>query len=327
MSYRYLPGPSSIIISLLYLNLLAGSVVSAIPAKKFIFSQFNHRTILKKQCILNIDRILNINQTIMHLFNKNNKKLPDNPPEDIFYLKFPLLSEYPALRHRVYTRNGGTSSEPFKSLNSSYTVGDLSKRVEDNLQIIKEDIMTDNLFYINQVHGKKVVSLSKKGTGKFNKTPDADAVITDIPSLAIMIKLADCQGIILFDPIKLVVSAVHSGWRGSVENIIGETVKQMERDFECSPENIIAAIGPSLGPCCAEFITHEEIFPSYFMDYVTENNHFDFWSISVMQLVMAGLIKKNIEIAGICTKCRTDLFYSYRGEEKTGRFATVAMII
>jgi YfiH family protein len=179
---------------------------------------------------------------------------------------------------------------------------------------------------MNQVHGKKVISLSKRGSREFHKVPHADSVITDIPSLAIMIKQADCQGIILFDPVTSVVSAVHSGWRGSVENIIGETVKKMERDFTCDPENIIAAIGPSLGPCCAEFITHEDIFPSSFMEYMTENNHFDFWSISEMQLVEAGLLKENIEIAGICTKCRTDLFFSYRGEGVTGRFATVAMI-
>ena len=262
----------------------------------------------------------------MHLFNKNNKKLPDSSPEDIFYMKFPQLSEYTTLGHRVFTRNGGTSRDLFKSLNTSYTVGDLPKRVEDNLQIIKENIMADNLLYMNQVHGKKVISFSKKNACEFYKVPHADAVITDIPSNAIMIKQADCQGIILFDPVKSVVSAVHSGWRGSVENILGETVKKMESDFKCCPENIIAAIGPSLGPCCAEFITHEDIFPSSFMEYIVDNNHFDFWSISEMQLIKAGLLKKNIEIAGVCTKCRTDLFFSYRGESKTGRFATIAMI-
>jgi YfiH family protein len=262
----------------------------------------------------------------MHLFNKNNIKLPDSSLEDIFYMKFPRLSEYTGLEHRVFTRIGGTSGDPFKSLNVSYTVGDLPERVDDNLQIIKENIIAENLLYMNQVHGKKVISFSKKDARKYYKVPNADAVITDNPSLAIMIKQADCQGIILFDPAASVVSAVHSGWRGSVENILGETVKKMKRDFKCSPENIIAAIGPSLGPCCGEFITYEEIFPSSFEKFKVGNSNFDFWSISEMQLINAGLVKENIEIAGICTKCRTDLFFSYRGDNKTGRFATVAMI-
>ena len=270
--------------------------------------------------------MLHANQIFMHLFNKNNKKLPGSSLEDIFYMKFTRLSEYTAIEHRVFTRIGGTSVDHFKSLNTSYTVGDLPERVDDNLQIIKDNIRADNLIYMNQVHGKEVISFSKKGACEFHKVPNADAVITDIPSLAIMIKQADCQGIILIDPEASVVAAAHSGWRGSVENILGETIKKMEQDFKCRPENIIAAIGPSLGPCCAEFITYEEIFPSSFEKFKVGNFNFDFWSISEMQLVGAGLLKENIEIAGICTKCRTDLFFSYRGESETGRFATVAMI-
>lgn len=262
----------------------------------------------------------------MYLFNKNNKKLFKDPSEDLFYMKFPLMSEYTALEHRVFTRNGGTSEGPFKSLNVSYTVGDLSENVEHNLQIIKKSIAAGNLLYMNQVHGNEVISLSRENNHELCEAPDADSIITDIPSLAIMIKQADCQGVILFDPVNSVVSAVHSGWKGSVKNIIGTTVKKMEKVFKCDPENIVAAIGPSLGPCCSEFKTHKEIFPSSFMAYMTENNYFDFWAISEMQLVKAGLLKKNIEISGICTKCRTDFFFSYRGEHKTGRFATVAMI-
>jgi YfiH family protein len=202
----------------------------------------------------------------------------------------------------------------------------LSENVEKNLQIIKQNIAAEKLVYMNQVHGKEIISLSRKNTPLLNTVPLADAIITDIPSLAIMIKQADCQGIILFDPVNQVVSVVHSGWKGSVENILAAAVKKMEKEFECDPENIFAAIGPSLGPCCAEFITHEEIFPYFFKEYMTANNHFDFWSISEAQLVEAGLLKKNIEVSGICTKCRTDLFFSYRAENVTGRFATVAMI-
>ena len=179
---------------------------------------------------------------------------------------------------------------------------------------------------MSQQHGKEVTSLNDKKEIEREKIYKADALITNIPSVAIMVKQADCQGVILFDPVKSVVAVVHSGWKGSVKNILGETVKRMEKDFNCSPLNILAAIGPSLGPCCAEFKTYRDIFPESFQKHMKEEFNFDFWSISEMQLINAGLKKYHIEKANICTKCRTDIFFSYRGEGKTGRFATVAML-
>jgi copper oxidase (laccase) domain-containing protein len=88
----------------------------------------------------------------------------------------------------------------------------------------------------------------------------------------------------------------------------------------------MAAIGPSLGPCCAEFVSHKEIFPDRFMRYLVRENHFDLWAISRSQLMEAGIDRDKIEVAGICTKCHSDLFFSYRAEGVTGRFATVAML-
>ena len=87
-----------------------------------------------------------------------------------------------------------------------------------------------------------------------------------------------------------------------------------------------AAVGPSLGPCCAEFRTYEEIFPPEFEKFMVRKNYFDLWAVSRMQLLDAGLDKAHVHIAGICTRCRTDLFYSYRGEGVTGRFGTVVML-
>ena len=89
---------------------------------------------------------------------------------------------------------------------------------------------------------------------------------------------------------------------------------------------MLAAIGPSLGPCCGEFVTHEEIFPKEFGRFMVGENHFDLWKLSRWQLLEEGIKEDNIEVAGICTKCRTDLFYSYRSEGVTGRFGTVVML-
>ncbi len=259
-------------------------------------------------------------------YNKNNKKNSGHENGGLFYYCFPGLTRYESLCHRVFTRNCGYSKPPYNSLNISYAVGDDPSCVDKNLLMIQQNTDAEQLLHMNQQHGKTVISIKRGQEKAFNHVPDADALITDIPSAAIMVKQADCQGVILFDPIKSIVAVVHSGWKGSVKNILGETVRKMVNDFNCSTEDIAAGIGPSLGPCCAEFTTYKEILPEHFQDYMTGKSNFDFWSISEMQLINAGLKKSNIEKAGVCTKCNTDIFYSYRGEGITGRFATVAMI-
>jgi copper oxidase (laccase) domain-containing protein len=103
-------------------------------------------------------------------------------------------------------------------------------------------------------------------------------------------------------------------------------VALMKSEFGCRARNIRSAIGPSLGPCCAEFIDYKSMFPEDFRHFMVRENYFDLWAISCAQLLETGLLKENIEVAGICTRCRTDLFYSYRGEGVTGRFATAVML-
>ncbi len=159
------------------------------------------------------------------------------------------------------------------------------------------------------------------------ETPSVDAVITDTPNIAILVKQADCQGVIIFDPEKRVVANVHCGWRGNAKNILGNVVTRMKHDFGCKGRDLLATIGPSLGPCCAEFVGHEKIFPNSFEEFMVRENYFNLWAISEWQLLNAGLRQENIEIASICTRCRTDLFYSYRGEGETGRFGSVVMLI
>lgn len=182
------------------------------------------------------------------------------------------------------------------------------------------------LLFMNQVHGKEILLL-KNGSPGFPQGANADAAITDRQDIALMVKQADCQGIILYDPVPKVVALVHCGWRGNTLNILGSVVERMVSEFPCSRDRIKAAIGPSLGPCCAEFVTYREIFPESFLPFMVRENHFDLWGISRNQLLEAGLSDENIEIAGICTRCRTDLYFSYRAEKTTGRFATVAMLV
>jgi YfiH family protein len=242
------------------------------------------------------------------------------------YLQSPIFSGYNYLIHGFFTRIGGVSETPYDTLNCSYNVGDKPERVKENLRTIKDAIGAKDLIHMNQAHGGGIVILQNDHHTLIESAANADALITDIPSIALMVKQADCQGLILYDPVKAVLAVIHCGWRGNVQNILGSVADRMRSDLGCRESDMLAAIGPSLGPCCAEFTSYKEIFPEWFREFIVRRNHFNLWEISRRQLLDAGIAENRIQIAEICTRCNTDLFYSYRGEGTTGRFATVAML-
>lgn len=241
-------------------------------------------------------------------------------------LCYPHLSRYTHIAHGIFTRAGGISDPPYDALNLSYSVGDRPNAVKANLSAIQTALDARHLIYLNQIHSDTVLVLKRRHLGRNWTPPFADAVITDLPQVAILIKQADCQSVILYDPHTAVVANVHCGWRGNVKNILGKAVRCMTLAFGADPHHMVAAIGPSLGPCCAEFIGFEKYFPIHFKDFMVKPDHFDLWSLSRYQLIDAGLRHKNIACAHLCTRCRTDLFYSYRGKGTTGRFGTVVML-
>jgi YfiH family protein len=252
----------------------------------------------------------------------------ENPESanEVPYLQFPEMSRSDQLVHAVFTRQGGVSKAPYDTLNVSYATGDKTDSVSNNLQIIKAAVGASKLVFTNQMHGKEILALRGEGSKALGDPVEADALITDQPHVALMVKQADCQAVLLFDPIKDVVANVHCGWRGNVQNILGSVVGRMNAQFGCRPADLLAGIGPSLGPCCAEFVNYEQEFPERFRRFMIREEYFDLWEISRWQLLEAGLAEDHIEVANICSRCRTDMFFSYRAEGITGRFATVAML-
>jgi len=187
---------------------------------------------------------------------------------------------------------------------------------------------------LNQVHGTDiaVIKSEKDAAGAVRKgqgtVPSgivkADAAVTNLRGLGLVIQVADCQAVVLYDPTKGVIANIHSGWRGSVANIIGRCIDTMVTQFGCTPETIRAGISPSLGPCCAEFVNYKQEIPRALWQYKEKDRpYFDFWQISRDQLGTCGVLDEHIETMGLCTRCRTDLFYSYRANKVTGRFAAV----
>ena len=182
----------------------------------------------------------------------------------------------------------------------------------DRLEQLGNEIGSKPAFAM-QIHSDIILKLDEQ----FEERPEADALMTNQKGLPIGIKVADCQGILLFDPVKNTIAAVHSGWRGSEQNIISKTVKKMAQEFGTDPSDLLAGVSPSIGPCCFEFSDPERELAKTMHPYV-KNNKLDFWTLSLRQLQDAGV--KSIEIKALCTKCHPDRFFSHRNKDK-GRMA------
>ena len=219
------------------------------------------------------------------------------------------------------SRHGGTSGGPYHSRNVGLHVGDDETRVLRNRELIKVQLGLPRLVSAKQVHGESVLVVDSMPDADVEYS-DHDALMTNITGVGLMIQQADCQAVMLYDPEHRAVANIHSGWRGSVANIIAKTVGAMTKAYGTKPEALLAAISPSLGPCCGEFTQYNTELPPAFHAYQVRPNHFDFWAISRDQLRDSGVLVEHIEIAGKCTVCDKN-YFSYRREKVTGRFASV----
>ena len=241
------------------------------------------------------------------------------------FYRFESLARFSEIRHGIFTRHFGCSTGPFESLNVSFGLGDKTAQVKENRQVIARAIGSNNLIFAQQVHGDQVLILNPanfagdESSGSVLGT--GDALVTDACGKFLTIQLADCQSILLYDASRRVVANIHSGWRSSIRNIAGRTVQIMQKHFKCHPADIMAGIGPSLGPCCAEFVNYQNEIPESYWKFKDDAHRFDFWAISKHQLQEAGVLLKHINVAGVCTRCRPKTFFSYRREKQTGRFA------
>ena len=254
-----------------------------------------------------------------------------NERNGLSFYQFPNLIDLPEVRHAVFTRQNGHSRKPYHSLNTSFGVGDDTASVKKNRSIIKKSLEATELLFVRQVHGTEILILPQQyeftPNNPTGRPPVGDSLITNVRGRFLVVQVADCQPIFLYDTARQIVANIHSGWRGSIRNIIGQTINAMGREFGTVPQDIVAAIGPSLGPCCAEFIHYRNEIPKTFWSYKDKDHHFDFWALSRDQLTDAGVPATNIYSSDTCTRCNPERFFTYRGEGTTGRFAAVIGLI
>lgn len=247
----------------------------------------------------------------------------------MYYLQFSQLARIPHLHHGIFFRfiqNRRRSTQPF---NLGLGCGDRNAQVWERRHSIGNLFGFQTLVFARQVHGDQVkvwpvdADPQTRGTTCDRAFVSGDALATAKEGHALIIQTADCQSVLIVDPKTRTVANVHSGWRGSIANIIGRTVDTMVENFGCRAEDLCCGIGPSLGPCCAEFVNYRREIPEDLWEYKFSNDYFDFWRMSKDQLTHAGVRKENVENSHICTRCNQHLFFSYRGEGQTGRFASV----
>ena len=191
--------------------------------------------------------------------------------------RFDHLADYSGLSHAVFSRLGGASAPPFDSLNITFGLGDDPNDVHLNRRRILQTVGGGTMVFLRQVHGNRVLIVDGQSTNDVEGTlPAADGLITSTPGLILTIQVADCQPVLLYDPEKNIVANVHVGWRGSVADILGRTAAIMATECGCRPADILAGVGPSLGPCCAEFRNYRTEIPKSFWAYKDESGPFRF---------------------------------------------------
>lgn len=227
--------------------------------------------------------------------------------------------------HGFSTRLGGASEGPYASLNLGLSSGDDQAVVTANRSRWASALgLTPPIISLHQVHGPIVHAVTERPAVPLK----GDAVVTDVPGLPVSVFTADCTPILLHDPVSGAVGAVHAGWRGTVAHVVKAAIAALGERYGARPENLRAAIGPAIGPCCFE-VGHEVVEAAREQPWqgweraVVDREprpHFDLFSANEAQLLEAGLASAHVFNSRICTSCRDDLFYSWRRDRAvTGR--------
>ncbi len=243
-----------------------------------------------------------------------------NKRESIEWLEFEIFQEFPRIAHGIFLRHGGVSLAPYHGLNMGGGTEDNKEHIQENRSKIQKIMQCSSFAGGHQVHGAEVREVPLE-----TENEKCDGLFTSKEGVGLLIKHADCQAAVIYDPIENVIANVHAGWRGNVQNIYQSTVLQLKSRFGSKPENLIVGISPSLGPCCAQFINFETELPRSFLEFQVRPLYFDLWEVARRQWMEAGVLPHHLQISGICTCCNQEDYFSYRREKPTGRHATVIL--
>ncbi len=264
------------------------------------------------------------------------------------------FNKIPWLVHGFSTRPGGVSEiDGEKVLNLGAVEWDSRENVEENRRRFQSALGATDLDFVSlhQIHSDVVRIFNATATP--SKQCKGDALATNRPGLLLGVRTADCSPVLVVDPKKRVVAAIHAGWRGTLARIVVKTIGQMQMEFKCNPKDLLAAIGPTIGGCCyevgtevaadfsAKFSNASEFFdelrtgdepnPLQWLNMMPPGHQpppkkvlLDLKKANRLQLLESGLRPQNIFVSDLCTSCHVSRLFSYRKESSaSGRLLSV----
>lgn len=260
-------------------------------------------------------------------------KVKQNLSQDIEYLTFPILEETGIVRHLFSTRLGGVSKGVFSSMNLSYTRGDEKEAVDENFGRIAKALgcRLDDFVCSDQTHTTNIRVVHESDKGKGILTPrdytDIDGLITNIPGIVLATFYADCVPLFFIDTKNRAIGLSHSGWRGTVGRMGARTIEAMQKEYGTRPEDVTAAIGPSICQNCYEVSEDvAEAFREAFKESGQDTGLIDriliskeggkylldLWEANRIVLTQAGVLPEKIQVTDICTCCNPEYLFSHR---------------
>ena len=255
-----------------------------------------------------------------HIFDEVEKKTP--------YLEYPLFQETGIVTSAFSTRLGGVSEGYYSSLNLSFDRGDDPARVLENFKRIGASmgVAVEDMVLSKQTHttNVRVVTEEDKGKGVMRERnyTDVDGMITNVPGICLVTSYADCVPLYFVDPVKKAIGLSHSGWRGTVGKIGKNTVQLMQENFGSKPEDLLAAVGPSVCMDCYEVSEDvieqfkEAFEKKYWEDLFDkkENGKYqlNLWKANELIFLESGILPEHMAITNVCTHCNSKILYSHR---------------
>ena len=257
-------------------------------------------------------------------------------------LHYPLLEQTGIVEHCFTTRMGGVSEDIFSTLNFSFTRGDNPEAVMENYRRIGQVFGKTESDFIctDQTHTTTVICVGKEeaGYGVTKERPytDVDGLITNEPGVILSTFYADCVPLYFVDPVHRAIGLSHSGWRGTVGRMGQKTLEAMKEAFGTNPEDVIAAIGPSICQDCYEI--SEDVAEHFYKEFeghgdeilINKGNgkyQLDLWKTNEIVMLDAGILPEHLAVTNICTCCNEKVLFSHRASQgKRGNLAAFLML-
>lgn len=259
---------------------------------------------------------------------KNQEKIFWESGETTPFLEYRMFQETGIVQSAFSTRLGGVSEGYFSSLNLGFERGDDPEAVMENFRRIGREIgvKCEDMVLSKQTHTTNVrhVTGADKGKGIIRERDytDVDGLVTDEPGLCLVTSYADCVPLYFVDPVKKAIGLSHSGWRGTVGKIGKNTIELMKEEFGSRPEDILAAVGPSVCMDCYEVSEDvierfrkafdEAVWPELFYAKPNGKYQLNLWKANEQIFLEAGILPEHIAVTNVCTHCNSDVLYSHR---------------